>query len=125
MGSDAPVQAPPMRPLGDRVVVTALTATERMSGGVIIPDTAQEKPQQGIIVAKGPLVGHARQEPGGEWLPGNNIDVGDRVMYGKYAGSEITIDDVPYLVLREPDVMGVLPPLPDYEIVQAAEDVEL
>lgn len=109
-------QAAPIQPLGDRVVVTPLTATERMSGGVIIPDVAQEKPQQGIVVALGPEVGLKLRSASARCstmiMPDERLSVGDRVLYGKYAGSEVTIDDVPYLVLQEGDVMGILPPLP-------------
>lgn len=111
----------PIKPLGDRVVVTPLEVTERMSGGVIIPDVAKEKPQQGIVVALGPDVRQHRglaqidaDLPGG-FLPYDDaprLSEGDRVIYGKYAGTEITIEDTPYLVLKESDVIGILPPLP-------------
>lgn len=116
MGSNEPVQAPPMQPLGDRVLVKPLEATERMSGGVIIPDTAQEKPQQGIVIAAGPDIKITNSGP---WDPREGDDpprrtqivVGDRVLYSKYAGSEIVIEDVDYLVIREADCLGILPPL--------------
>jgi chaperonin GroES len=91
-----------VKPLADRVVVKPLEEAEQMRGGLYIPDTAKEKPQQGEIVA----VGQGRYEDG------KRIDmelkVGDKVLYGKYSGTEVTIDDAQYLILRESDVLAVV-----------------
>lgn len=89
-------------PLADRVVVKALEETEQMRGGLFIPDTAKEKPQQGEIIAVGP----GRYEEG-KRVP-MDLKVNDRVLYGKYSGTEVTIDDEQYLILREADVLAVL-----------------
>jgi chaperonin GroES len=91
-----------VKPLADRVVVKALEETEQMRGGLYIPDTAKEKPQQGEVVAVGP----------GKFEDGNRIDmelkVGDKVLYGKYSGTEVTVGDEQYLILRESDVLAVI-----------------
>ena len=114
------VAAPPIRPLGDRVVVTALAETERKTAaGIVVPDVAQEKPQQGIVVAIGPEVGQRIRDLNEKYGSSiGSLEVGDRVMYGKFSGTEITIEGVPYLVLREVDVLGILDPLetPDTEL---------
>jgi chaperonin GroES len=89
-------------PLADRVVVKALEETEQMRGGLFIPDTAKEKPQQGEIIAVGP----GRYEEG-KRVP-MDLKVNDRVLYGKYSGTEVTIDDEQYLILRETDVLAVI-----------------
>ena len=89
-------------PLADRVVVKALEETEQMRGGLFIPDTAKEKPQQGEIIAVGP----GRFEEG-KRVP-MELKVGDRVLYGKYSGTEVTIDDDQFLILRESDVLAVI-----------------
>jgi chaperonin GroES len=89
-------------PLADRVVVKALEETEQMRGGLFIPDTAKEKPQQGEIIA----VGAGRYEEG-KRVP-MDLKVNDRVLYGKYSGTEVTIDDEQYLILRETDVLAVI-----------------
>jgi chaperonin GroES len=92
-----------IKPLADRVVVKPLEETEQMKGGLYIPDTAKEKPQQGEIVAVGP--GRVSDE-------GKRIDmelkVGDRVIYGKYSGTEVTVADEDLLILRESDVLAVV-----------------
>ena len=88
-------------PLADRVVVKALEESEQMRGGLYIPDTAKEKPQQGEIVAVGP----GRFEDG-KRVP-MEVKVGDKVLYGKYSGTEVTIDGEQYLILRESDVLAV------------------
>src|SRR6188472_1685432 len=88
-------------PLADRVVVRALEETEQMRGGLYIPDTAKEKPQQGEIIAVGP----GRYEKD-KRVP-MELKVGDKVLYGKYSGSEVTIDNEQYLILRESDVLAV------------------
>ena len=89
-------------PLADRVVVLALEDTEQMRGGLFIPDTAKEKPQQGEIIAVGP----GRYEKNVR-VP-MELKTGDRVLYGKYSGSEVTIDNEQYLILRESDVLAVI-----------------
>ena len=89
-------------PLADRVVVKALEDTEQMRGGLFIPDTAKEKPQQGEIIAVGP--GRFEKDVR---VP-MELKVGDKVLYGKYSGTEVTIDTQQYLILRESDVLAVV-----------------
>ena len=89
-------------PLADRVVVKALEETEQMRGGLYIPDTAKEKPQQGEIVAVGP----GRFDEG-KRVP-MDLKVGDKVLYGKYSGTEVTIDGEQLLILRESDVLAIV-----------------
>jgi chaperonin GroES len=89
-------------PLADRVVIKALEETEQMRGGLYIPDTAKEKPQQGEIVAVGP----GRFDEG-KRVP-MDVKVGDKVLYGKYSGTEVTIDGENLLILRESDVLAVI-----------------
>ncbi|HEX6598122.1 MAG TPA: co-chaperone GroES [Gemmatimonadaceae bacterium] len=89
-------------PLADRVVIKALEETESMRGGLYIPDTAKEKPQQGEIVAVGP----GRFDEG-KRVP-MDVKVGDKVLYGKYSGTEVTLDGEQYLILRESDVLAVI-----------------
>jgi len=91
-----------VKPLGDRVVVRALEETEEMRGGLYIPDTAKEKPQQGEIVAVGP----GRYEKG-ERVP-MELKEGQTVLYGKYSGTEVTLDGDPYLIIKESDVLAVV-----------------
>ena len=91
-----------VNPLSDRVVVRALEETEQMRGGLYIPDTAKEKPQQGEIIAAGP----GKYEDG-KLVP-MSVKVGDKVLYGKYSGTEITLDNEQYLILRESDVLAVV-----------------
>src|SRR5687768_1440683 len=91
-----------IQPLADRVVVRPLEDTEEMRGGLYIPDTAKEKPQQGEIVAVGP----GRFEKG-ERVP-LELRVGQRVLYGKYSGTEVTIEDEEYLIIKESDVLAVI-----------------
>ena len=89
-------------PLADRVVVKALEETEQMRGGLYIPDTAKEKPQQGEIVAVGPgRIDEGKRVP-------MDLKVGDKVLYGKYSGTEVTIDGEQLLILRESDVLAVI-----------------
>jgi len=90
-----------IKPLGDRVLVQALSS-EKSKGGIIIPDTVQEKPQEGKIIAVGP----GRVENGTRVDP--EVKKGDKVLFGKYAGTEINIDDKEYLILRESDILAVL-----------------
>jgi len=89
-------------PLSDRVVIKALEETEQMRGGLYIPDTAKEKPQMGEIIAVGP----GRYEDG-KLVP-MGVKVGDKVLYGKYSGTEVTIETEQYLILRESDVLAVV-----------------
>jgi chaperonin GroES len=91
------------RPLHDRVVVKRIDAEEKTAGGIIIPDTAKEKPQQGEVVAVGP----GGRDEAGKLIP---IDVKprDRVLFGKWSGTEVKIDGVEYLIMKESDIMGVL-----------------
>ena len=89
-------------PLADRVVVKALEETESMRGGLYIPDTAKEKPQQGEIVAVGP--GRFEKD---KRVP-MEVKVGDKVLYGKYSGTEVTIEGEQVLILRETDVLAVV-----------------
>ncbi|HUU26372.1 MAG TPA: co-chaperone GroES [archaeon] len=92
-----------IKPLADRVVVKPLEETEQKKGSIIIPDTAKEKPQQGKIVAVGP--GKLTDE--GKRVA-MEVKVGDKVLYGKYSGTEVTIDDEEYMIMRESDVLAVL-----------------
>ena len=89
-------------PLADRVVVRAQEETEQMRGGLFIPDTAKEKPMQGEVIAVGP----GRYEKD-KRVP-MELKVGDKVLYGKYSGTEVTIDNEPLLILREADVLAVV-----------------
>jgi len=89
-------------PLADRVVVRALEETEQMRGGLFIPDTAKEKPMQGEVIAIGP----GRYEKD-KRVP-MELKVGDRILYGKYSGTEVTIDNDQLLILREADVLAVI-----------------
>ncbi|HYV99011.1 MAG TPA: co-chaperone GroES [Gemmatimonadaceae bacterium] len=91
-------------PLADRVVVKPLEDAETMRGGLYIPDTAKEKPQQGEIVAVGP--GRVEEKTGNR-IP-MEVKIGDKVLYAKYAGSEVTIDGEQRLILRESDVLAVI-----------------
>ena len=91
------------RPLHDRVVVRRLTAEEKTTGGIIIPDTAKEKPMEGEIVAAGP---GARNEKGD--LVALDVKAGDRVLFGKWSGTEVKIDGEDLLIMKESDVMGVI-----------------
>jgi chaperonin GroES len=91
------------RPLHDRILVRRVDEDEKTAGGIIIPDTAKEKPQQGVVVAVGP---GARNEAG-ELLP-LDVAVGDRVLFGKYAGGEVRIGGAEYSIMKESDIMGVV-----------------
>ncbi|MEW5762854.1 MAG: co-chaperone GroES [Bacillota bacterium] len=92
-----------IRPLGDRVVVKPLPMEERTKGGIVLPDTAKEKPQKGEVMAVGP----GRLLDNGQRVA-IDLKVGDKVLYSKYAGNEVKIDDEEYLILREGDILGVL-----------------
>ena len=92
-----------VKPLADRVVIKPLEETEQMRGGLYIPDTAKEKPQQGEVVAVGP----GRMTDDGKRIA-PEVKVGDKVLYGKYSGTEVTVSDEQYLILRESDVLAVI-----------------
>lgn len=91
-----------IKPLSDRVLVQPEPAEEKTSSGIIIPDTAKEKPQKGTVVAAGP----------GKVENGTKIDMsvkeGDKILYGKYSGTEITLDGEEYLIMREADILGIV-----------------
>jgi len=91
------------RPLHDRVVVRRLTAEEKTKGGIIIPDTAQEKPQEGEVVAVGP----GGRDEAGKLIP-IDLKVKDKVLFGKWSGTEVKIDGEDLLIMKESDVLGVI-----------------
>ena len=91
-----------VKPLADRVVIKALEETEQMRGGLFIPDTAKEKPQQGEIIAVGP----GRYEDG-KLVP-MSLKTGDKVLYGKYSGTEVTVNNETLLIISEKDVLAVI-----------------
>ena len=91
------------RPLHDRVVVRRVESEERTAGGIIIPDTAKEKPQEGEIVAVGP----GGRDETGKLIP-LDVKAGDRILFGKWSGTEVKIDGQDYLIMKESDVMGVI-----------------
>jgi chaperonin GroES len=92
-----------IRPLHDRVLVKRLEPKEVIKGGIIIPDTAKEKPQEGEVVA----VGNGKILENGQIQP-MNVNVGNKILFGKYSGTEVKIDDQEYLIMREDDILGVL-----------------
>jgi len=92
-----------IRPLSDRVVIKPTDPEEKVQGGIIIPDTAKEKPQQGKVVAVGP----GKDSDAGQKIK-LEVKVGDLVLYGKYAGTEVTVDDEDYLIVRESDILAIL-----------------
>jgi chaperonin GroES len=91
------------RPLHDRIVVRRISATEKTKGGIIIPDTAQEKPQEGEVVAVGP---GGRDDAGKLIKP--DVKTGDRVLFGKWSGTEVKLDGEDLLIMKESDIMGVI-----------------
>ena len=92
-----------IRPLVDRILIKRIEEEEKTSGGIIIPDTAKEKPQEGKVIA----IGQGRRTDDGKLLP---LDVkrGDRVLFGKYAGTDVTIEGEEHLIIREDDVLGIV-----------------
>ena len=92
-----------IRPLHDRVIVERTEAEEKSSGGIIIPDTAKEKPQEGRVVA----VGKGKRKEDGTLIP-LDVKKGDSILFSKYAGSEVTIESDEYIIMREDDILGVL-----------------
>jgi chaperonin GroES len=92
-----------IRPLNDRVLVLRINEEEKTTGGIIIPDTAKEKPQEGKIVAAGP----GKLDDEGKRIP-LEVKKNDRVLFGKYSGTDIKIDGVEHLIMREDDILGIL-----------------
>ncbi len=92
-----------LRPLSDRILVERVEEDEKTKGGIIIPDTAKEKPAEGKIVA----TGNGRMGEDGKLLP-MDVKVGDRVLFSKYGGTDVKIDGIDYLILRQDDVLGVI-----------------
>jgi chaperonin GroES len=92
-----------IRPIHDRILVTRVEAEEVGRGGIIIPDTAKEKPQEGKVVA----VGNGKVSDEGKRVA-LDVQAGDRILFGKYSGSEVTVEDVEYVIMREEDVLAIL-----------------
>jgi chaperonin GroES len=92
-----------VKPLSDRVIVKALEAEERTAGGIIIPDNAKEKPQKGEVIAVGP----GKIADNGQKIS-MELKKGDKVLYGKYSGTEVAIDSQEYLIMRESDILAVI-----------------
>jgi len=92
-----------LKPLSDRVVVEPAAAEEKSSGGIILPDTAQEKPQQGIVIATGP----GKVSDSGN-LVEMSVKDGDKILYGKYSGTEVNIAGTDYIIMRESDILAVM-----------------
>lgn len=92
-----------IRPLQDRVIVKRIEEEEKSKGGIIIPDTAKEKPQEGKVVA----VGKGKVNDDGKVTP-LDVKVNDRVLFGKYSGTEINVDDEEHLIMREEDILGII-----------------
>lgn len=92
-----------VKPLGDRILIKPAGEKERTKGGIVLPDTAKERPQEGEVVA----VGSGKKTEDGKIIP-LSVKVGDRVLYGKYSGTEITIDDEEYLIVREDDILAII-----------------
>ena len=91
------------RPLHDRIVVRRITAEEKTKGGIIIPDSAQEKPSQGEIIAVGP----GGRDESGKLIP-IDLKTGDKVLFGKWSGTEVKLDGEEFLIMKESDIMGVI-----------------
>jgi len=92
-----------IKPLSDRVVIEPLEAEEKTSGGIYLPDTAKEKPQMGKVVACGP----GKVSDAGQLIK-MEVKVGDKVLYGKYSGTDVTVDRKEYLIVRESDILAIL-----------------
>jgi chaperonin GroES len=92
-----------IKPLADRVVVKPLEAEEKTKGGLYVPDTAKERPQQGEIVAVGP----GKDSDEGKKIP-MEVKIGDKILYGKYSGTEVTYDGIEYLIMRESDIFAII-----------------
>jgi len=92
-----------VKPLQDRILVKRVDEKETIKGGIIIPDTAKEKPQEGHVIA----VGSGKLDENGKRIP-MEVKVGDKVLFGKYSGNEIKIDEVEHVILREDDILGII-----------------
>ena len=92
-----------IRPLHDRILIKRVEEQETVKGGIIIPDSAKEKPQEGEVIA----AGHGKKTEEGKVIP-LDVKAGDHILFGKYSGTEIKLDDVEYLILREDEVLGIL-----------------
>ncbi len=92
-----------LKPLGDRVIVKPMEAEEKTKGGIILPDTAKEKPIEGTIVAAGP----GKVSDDGKAIK-MEVKVGDKVLYGKYSGTEVTVEGEEYLIMRESDIFAII-----------------
>jgi chaperonin GroES len=102
-GDEVTMAKTKFRPLHDRVVVRRIQAEEKSAGGIIIPDTAREKPQQGEIIAAGP----GGRDEAGKLIP-IDVKIGDKVLFGKWSGTEVKLDGEELLIMKESDIMGVL-----------------
>ena len=92
-----------IKPLSDRVLVRAIEKEQEKKGGIIIPDTAKEKPQEGEVIAVGP----GKRDDQGKLIP-MDVKAGDKILYGKYSGSEIKLDDEELLIMHQDDILGIL-----------------
>ena len=92
-----------IRPLNDRVLVLRMSEEKKTSGGIIIPDTAKEKPQEGDVIA----LGKGKVTNEGKLIP-MEIKVGDKILFGKYSGTEVKMDDVEYLIMQSDDILGIV-----------------
>ena len=92
-----------LKPLADRVLVKPIEKKEEKRGSIIIPDTAKEKPQEGEVIATGP----GKRDDEGKLIP-MDVKTGDKILYGKYSGTEIKLDDVEYVIMHQDDILGIL-----------------
>ncbi len=92
-----------IKPLSDRVLVKPLEKEEQKKGGIIIPDTAKEKPQEGEVIAAGP----GKRDDSGKLIP-MDVKAGDKILYGKYSGTEIKLEDEEYLIMHQDDILGII-----------------
>jgi len=92
-----------LKPLGDRIIAKAVSAEETTAGGIVLPDSAKEKPQEGEVIAVGP----GSQLPSGKVSP-MDVKIGDKVIYGKYAGTEVKVGGEEFIILRQEDVLAIL-----------------
>ena len=92
-----------IKPLGDRILIKSSEGKEKTKGGIVLPDTAKEKPQEGEVIA----VGEGKKDSDGKTIA-LTLKAGDKVLYGKYSGTEITVDDNEYLIMREEDIFAIL-----------------
>ena len=96
-------KSPKIKPLGNRIVVKRLEAEEKTAGGIVLPDTAKEKPKQGEVIA----VGEGTRSEDGKTIP-TQVKKGDRIVFSSYAGTEVTLGDEEFLIMKEDDVLGIL-----------------